>query len=151
MADYNIIDISGQLPAADLHTRWRQRLPERYVKHLDSLKAHYEQVIAMRRTLNIIHDELHVDVGQLSPLTRRSGGRCNAIHQRCSRAIGMRAGQANAHAAPTMDRDRHSVLIGIIHDPATKKADGRCGHQRAIRSRANRIDCRQLTQTVMSG
>jgi hypothetical protein len=54
MSDDSTIDIKGE---PDLHERWRQRLPESYCKHLDSLNSQYREVEAMQKRLRFIRGE----------------------------------------------------------------------------------------------
>ena len=62
MTDNNDDNIVGMpLP---LHKRWRDRLPEHYAKHVEALKSYYDQVRAMRRSLDAIRYKLGEGVVQ---------------------------------------------------------------------------------------
>jgi hypothetical protein len=60
MTDDNIIDISGELAQ-----RWRRRLPEYYLKHVDLLKSHHDLIETMQKCLRAIHGELASKAGEL--------------------------------------------------------------------------------------
>jgi hypothetical protein len=91
-----------------LHERWRYRVPETYRKHLEALEAHQDQIVAMRKALLAIHNDISAAVEKSDH--RRSFhvealGVLQAIEE--ARVLLECAGDKLVHALPTeayMDR-----------------------------------------------
>ena len=57
MTDNNTIDITNRLPPIEVRKSWRQGLPNYHVGRLDQLKADYNDVRRVLRSLKSIREE----------------------------------------------------------------------------------------------
>src|SRR5262245_34284562 len=57
MTDDNTIDINDRLPSIEVRKPWRQKLPDRYAKRIDDLKALREKIQVSRSLLRTMHRE----------------------------------------------------------------------------------------------